>query len=194
MSSETPFQIIKLDLKNILLKPAKHVREVKLSDMKEFFGDVNEAEKMLSAGKDPVIYKYCEFEASDVFGDMVVGLTVIYPGKVGREYFMTRGHFHERDSGEIYYCLRGSGMLLMQSKDGKVVHAELTQGNLCHVAPGWGHRTINTGRGRFIFLFFYPAGSGHNYGIIKEKGFAKLVVAEKGKPQVIDNPKYVAQQ
>lgn len=193
MSFEIPFQLIKLDLKNFLLEPAKRVKEVKLSEMKEFFSDSKAVEDMLSAGRDPVIYKYCEFEASEEFGDMIVGLTVIYPGRVGKEYFMTRGHFHEKDSGEIYYCLRGSGMLLMQSKHGKVVHAEFTRGSLCHVAPGWGHRTINTWRGRLVFLFFYPSGSGHDYGIIKEKGFAKLVIAEGGRPQLVDNPKYVGQ-
>jgi hypothetical protein len=27
---------------------------------------------------------------------------------------------------------------------------------------------------------------------VKEKGFAKIVIEEKGKPKVVDNPKYVS--
>ena len=191
MASETPFQLIKLDLRKYMLKPAKRVREVKLSDMKEFFSDVEAAEKMLSAGKNPTIYRYYEYEASEESGNLTVGLTVIYPGKIGREYFMTRGHFHQKDTGEIYYCLYGSGIVLIQSKDGRTDYKELKPENLCYVPPGWGHRTINTGRKRFVFLFIYPSGSGHDYGVIKERGFTKLVIEEDGRPKIIDNPRYI---
>ena len=191
MASEIPFQRIRLNLRRYILEPAKRRREVKLSDMKEFFSDLKAAERILSSGKDPVIYQYCEYEASEEPDNLILGLTVIYPGKVGKEYFMTRGHFHEKDSGEIYYCIYGSGIILIQSKDGQTAYMELKPGDLCYVPPGWGHRTINTGRKRFVFLFVYPSGSGHDYGIIKEKGFAKLVIEEKGKWKVVDNPRYL---
>ena len=43
------------------------------------------------------------------------------PGKVGDEYFMTRGHIHKQaDRPEIYYGQKGSGLMLMESPEGEV--------------------------------------------------------------------------
>lgn len=105
---------------------------------------------------------------------------------------MTRGHFHLKPAAEFYYGIRGRGMLLIQSEDGRAEYVELRPGVIGYVPPGWGHRTINTGRGKFVFFFAYPSDAGHDYGIVKEKGFAKIVIEEKGKPKVVDNPKYVS--
>jgi len=191
MSSEHALREIKLDLRKYVMKPAKRSKVVKLSDMKEFFTDVEAAEKILAKGRDPTIYQYYEFIEEESPGYLTVGLTVLYPGKVGKEYFMTRGHFHEKDSAELYYGLYGEGILLMQSREGETDYVVLKPGTIGYVPPGWGHRTINTGRKRFVFLFAYLSDAGHDYGIVKEKGFAKIVVEEKGRPRVVDNPRYL---
>ena len=119
--------------------------------------------------------------------NIAIRLNLFTPVKIGKEYFMTRGHFHQKDTGEIYYCLYGSGIVLIQSKDGRTDYKELKPENLCYVPPGRGHRTINTGRKRFIFFFAYPSDAGHDYGIVKEKGFAKIVLEEKGKPRIVES-------
>ncbi|MEM2522631.1 MAG: glucose-6-phosphate isomerase, partial [Candidatus Bathyarchaeia archaeon] len=31
---------------------------------------------------------------------------------------------------------------------------------------------------------------GHDYETIKEKGFAKMVIEERGKPKIVDNPRF----
>jgi len=192
VSSESSSRAITLDLKNFVMTPATRKREVRLSELKDYFSDPEAADKILSSGRDPVVYEYYEYVVEESAGHLSLGLTIIYPGKVGKEYFMTRGHFHLKPAAEFYYGIRGRGMLLIQSEDGRVEYVELRPGVIGYVPPGWGHRTINTGRAMFVFFFAYPSDAGHDYGIVKEKGFAKIVIEEKGRPKVVDNPKYTS--
>jgi len=105
-------------------------------------------------------------------------------------YFMTKGHFHLRETAEIYFCLRGQGYLLTQNNRGEVHTIQMSPGVLGYIPPGQGHRTLNTGPEEFVFLAVYPADAGHNYRVIEEKGFARIMVEEKGHPQLKDNPGY----
>ncbi len=46
-------------------------------------------------------------------GDVAFGCSILNPGKIGEEYYFTKGHFHTIiDTGEIYYCLKGHGYIL----------------------------------------------------------------------------------
>ena len=85
---------------------------------------------------------------------------------------MTKGHFHLRETAEIYFCLSGQGYLLTQNNQGEVHTVQMNSGVLGYIPPGWGHRTLNTGPEEFVFLAVYPADAGHNYRVIEEKGFA----------------------
>ena len=135
-------------------------------------------EEMLNRGKNPLIYEYTEVENPQKEGHLNIGWTKIYPGKVGDEYYMTRGHFHKVEaSGEVYIGLRGEGIVLTQTRDGKCVHAEIAEGKIVYVPPGVAHRTVNTGDKPLIFLYIYPSYSGHDYGTIAELGFARVDVA-----------------
>ena len=45
-------------------------------------------------------------------GGLYFGITYLYPGKVGNEYMMTKGHYHANvDRAEFYWGLEGEGML-----------------------------------------------------------------------------------
>ena len=45
-------------------------------------------------------------------GGLFFGITRIMPGKVGNEYFMTKGHFHRNeDTAEFYWGVEGEGVL-----------------------------------------------------------------------------------
>jgi glucose-6-phosphate isomerase len=115
----------------------------------------------------------------------------MYPGKIGDEYYISSGHFHENAAAsEVYYCLAGEGILLVQDQDGRCEVVPMTSGTAAYIPPGWAHRTANTGDEAFAFLAVWPADAGHDYGTIKETGFAKLVVERDGKPRVIDNPRF----
>ncbi len=59
---------------------------------------------------------------------------------------MTRGHFHERrEQGEVYFGLRGAGLLLLQTEQGDTRLEKVFAGSI-HIIPGFtAHRLINTG-------------------------------------------------
>jgi glucose-6-phosphate isomerase len=120
------------------------------------------------------------------------GITLIHPGKVGDEYFMTKGHFHNvLETAEIYYCLKGEGMMVMETPEGEWSVEELHPGLVLYVPPRWAHRSVNTSQHDDLIMFFvYPANAGHDYGTIEQQGFRKLVIESDGRPQVIDNPRW----
>lgn len=124
-------------------------------------------------------------------GVLQFGTTILYPGKVGEEYFMTKGHFHTiLDTSEIYYGLSGHGMMLMETPEGQVDWKEIGPGEALYVPGRWAHRSINTGTEPLVMFFVYRGDAGHDYGTIEEKGYRKLVVERDGRPAVIDNPKW----
>lgn len=180
----------KIDLAKRAVEPYTKHNVVKLSSLKEYFSDQAEVERMIKRAGDIVVYEYFEnsFDTNDE--NLNFGLTVMYPGKVGREYFLTRGHFHEKRAAEIYVGLEGEGIILMQSKDGEVEWRPLRPNTVVYVPPGWGHRTINTGKQELTFFFAYPSDAGHDYEIVRKKGFAKLVIEENGVAVLVENPRY----
>jgi glucose-6-phosphate isomerase len=116
---------------------------------------------------------------------LVCCTTAIQPGLVEEEYFMTKGHFHEkREMGEVYLGLSGRGFLLM-FVDGRSAEVEIGPGTLAYVPPFWAHRTVNVGDDSFAFLAVYPADAGHDYATIEEKGFPRRVVRSSSGPVVV---------
>jgi glucose-6-phosphate isomerase len=53
---------------------------------------------------DAIVYEVTDYKPSLDAGDMILGVTRMLPGKVGREYFLTRGHIHANPNRpEMYY-------------------------------------------------------------------------------------------
>jgi len=95
---------------------------------------------------DPIIYEVYEISRPEVAGELRTGLSVVHPGSVGSEYFMTKGHFHAViDTAETYYCVKGHGVLLMENVQGDSAVEELLPGRAVYVAPGWAHRSMLRG-------------------------------------------------
>jgi glucose-6-phosphate isomerase len=168
---------------------AASVTQRHLKDLQGLFADP-EAEAALMA-ENPLIYQV--FEASgnpEVAGHLRYSTTVMRPGKVGDEYFMTKGHYHAQgDRGELYYGLGGEGYLLLQTPEGEIDAQRMTPGSAAYVPPYWGHRTINTGKAPFVFLAVYPADAGYDYKTIADEGFAAIIVERNGQPAIIPNPR-----
>ena len=118
-------------------------------------------------------------------GQLICCPTVIHPGTVGDEYFMTKGHFHSlRDTGEVYLGLGGSGYLLLMTEDGGQSAVPMERGTLAYVPPYWAHRTVNTGDEPFVFFAVYPGQAGHDYGTIETTGFPQRIVRTPAGPFV----------
>lgn len=166
------------------------VQTRRLADLRGLYAD-SAAEAAL-ASTDPVVYRVYEAtENPAVAGQLRYSTTVIYPGKVGDEYYFTKGHYHAiADRAELYYGLQGEGYLLLQLPDGTISAQHMTAGAAAFVPPYWGHRTINVGAENFVFLACYPADAGYDYATIADKGFAQIMVERDGKPTLIPNPRW----
>lgn len=161
--------------------------ERRLSQLKGCFADEGAYARALEEG-DPLVYTVSSIEPGSDPGDLHLGLGVLYPGKVGDEYFLTKGHFHERrEAAEFYIGLAGSGLMLLEDGETGLSRLEvLSAGRMVYV-PGYAaHRTINTGTEPLRYFGVYPADAGHDYGAIAERNFLKKVVEEAGEPVLRD--------
>jgi glucose-6-phosphate isomerase len=162
--------------------------ERRLSHMRGMYQDTAGTEAILTQ-EDPLICEYYTVDVPEEEGQLLHGLTVLHPGQVGDEYYMNKGHYHVvMNTAEIYLGLEGQGYMLMQTKEGDFQALEMERGTIAYVPPYRAHRTVNTGKGPFVFLAVWPGNSGHDYGTIEESGFSKLVVERDGRPVVIPKP------
>ena len=167
-----------------------HIRRT-LSSMRGQFFDQAAYAAML-AREDTLLYEVYEFLRPEVPGDLLSGISIVHPGKVGDEFYMTKGHFHTiLATGEVYYCLQGRGCMVMETPEGDWAVEELVPGRVLVVPPRWAHRSVNTGSAEDLATFYvFPADAGHDYGTIERQGFRKLVVEKDGQMAVIDNPRW----
>jgi glucose-6-phosphate isomerase len=165
----------------------------RLSSMRGQYHDQAAYDALVARG-DPLLYEVYETARPHEAGELLNGLSVVHPGKVGDEYYMTKGHFHSvLETAEVYFCLKGEGMMVMETPEGDWAVEELRPGRVLYVPPRWAHRSVNTSPTRDLVTFFvYPGHAGHDYASIEQQGFRKLVVEENGQPTVIDNPRWKA--
>jgi len=185
-----PFSI-HLDFRTGELTPHDRTNIRKLSDMKGMFLDT-EAERRILQKDNPIIYSFSEKILPEENGHLQLATTSIHPGKIGDEYFMTKGHYHRRpDTSEVYLGLEGKGCLLIQTVQGDFESIDIEPGVMAYIPPYWGHRMVNTGSIPFVFFAVYPGDAGHNYGDIERTGFVKILVEKDGKPLLlVDNPRW----
>lgn len=163
----------------------------KLSSMKGMYHDPKAYEAMLQ--DDPTVYSFYDMDVPKEASDLAFGTSICHPGKVGDEYFMTKGHYHEvLDTAEVYHCLQGHGMMMMETMQGEWSVKELVPGRVVYVPGGWAHRSINVGSKPFITFFVFRGDAGHDYATIEKNSFRKCLVEKNGEPTVIDNPRWQA--
>lgn len=162
----------------------------RLSQMKGMFYDQTAYEQMLEQD-DPLIYEFYELGCPERPGEIAFGSTILYPGTVGDEFFMTKGHFHtDLMTAEVYYTLSGKGCMLLENMKGDWRILEMKPGQAVYVPRGYAHRTVNTGDQPLIVLFAFDADAGHDYGTIETKGYRQLVVKGSDGVQIVPNPKW----
>lgn len=149
------------------------------------------AEAQLIKDENPLVYEFYELGAPETAGDLAFGASITYPGRVGNEYFMTKGHFHTiLETAETYYCISGQGYMLMENPEGDWNAQKLSPGMMVYVPPRYAHRSINTGDMPLVTIFCFRGDAGHDYGTIETKGYRKLIVDKDGRPEIVDNPKW----
>jgi glucose-6-phosphate isomerase len=164
----------------------------RLSDLRNCFADERAYETALQKGN-PIIYSVTSVEPAAGDGQLHYGIGMIMPGRVGDEYYLTKGHLHEwRPAAEVYVGLRGKGMLLLEDiNSGESRMLELVPNSAVYVPGFTVHRTVNVGAVPLVYLGVYPAAAGHDYRTIAEKNFRKVIVMRNDRPVLMEREEFV---
>lgn len=176
---------VRFDLRSGIFAPATKTVQRRVSDLRMMFQDQHAVEESVAAG-DHLVYeiRYHPFVTSK--SDMALGVTRIFPGKVGDEYHMTKGHIHERDDQpEIYYCVQGQGYILLDTLQGEFRAEPWEPGVITHIPPMWAHRVVNTGNDLLVFVASYHLSAGHDYSLVEKQGFSKIILERDGKAVLV---------
>jgi glucose-6-phosphate isomerase len=164
-----------------VLGGATSAYEKRLGDMAGVYRDDEAFRRVLDEkGPDHLVYRVEEHRNAGGPGALIIGTSRLQPGRYGDEFAVTRGHLHaQADRAELYYCLSGTGVMLLETLDGRSEALPLRPGGAVHVPGHWVHRSVNTGDEPFVTLFCYAADAGQDYELIRRAGgMASLVVAD----------------
>ena len=164
-----------------------------LSDLRGCFADTAAYETALAAGN-PLLYSVASVTPADGAGDLHCGIGLIMPGKIGTEFFMTKGHLHSwREAAEFYFGLSGDGMMLLEDEaTGESRLIPLRPHHAVYVPGHTAHRTINVGTTPLTYLGVYPAKAGHDYVAIARNNFRCVVVERDGQPVMLERKNFRA--
>jgi glucose-6-phosphate isomerase len=114
------------------------------------------------------------------------GSTVVEPGWVDSEYFMTHGHFHlKRDRTEYYGTVQGEGALILMDENRETRMEPMAPGSLHFIPPNTAHRVANTGSVPLRFVACWPSDAGHDYDSIRKLGFGARLLNVSGRPTLV---------
>jgi glucose-6-phosphate isomerase len=167
--------------------------EKRFDELDGLFADARAFAATVAARGAEIAYRVDEFRPSDRAGDVIFGTSTLYPGRIGDEFLMTRGHIHRiSDRPEIYLCQAGQGVMLMELEDGTIRAEAMRPNSVVYVAPHWIHRSVNVGRDPLVTLFCYPADAGQDYDIIAQAGGMRDLVVSDGADgwRLTPNPRY----
>ncbi len=157
----------------------------KLKDLKGIFLD---QQAYAAANPEELVYEvetYCPV-ADGTEGGLFFGITKLYSGMIGNEYYLTKGHFHQiRNRAEFYWCIEGEGALLMMNGAGETRAESMMPGSLHYIDADTAHRVANMGKIPLIFGAVWPADAGHDYDTIVKSGFSKRLVQINNEPALI---------
>ncbi|MBE2212844.1 MAG: cupin domain-containing protein [Opitutaceae bacterium] len=160
--------------------------ERRLADLRGCFADRGAFDAALALDN-PVVYRVGSVAPAEGEGDLHYGVGCVMPGRIGDEYFLTKGHLHAwRPAAEFYFGLAGEGMMLLEDEsDGASQMVPLRPGHAVYVPGRTAHRTVNTGLVPLTYLGVYPARAGHDYATIEHCNFRACVVERGGQPVLV---------
>lgn len=126
-----------------------------------------------SGGTDPVIYDLFSLPYGDSHAELMTVLTVLYGGRIGKERFHTKGHFHTQPDGPEYVIvLAGRGILERGQRDGTIEESIMAPDTHIMVPPGQAHRAVNVTDEPLLFVSLCSAAVGHDYASVATLGWA----------------------
>ena len=135
---------IDIDLAEGTMSKPDRVLVRKASDMRGYYQDEAALQRLIAQG-DPVHYEVFEKTIPEQYGQLLLCVSKLHPGRVGEECFMTKGHYHTvSGTAEVYLCIRGQGCMMMKTAAGQCVAEPMRRNRMVYVPPHWAHRSINT--------------------------------------------------
>lgn len=139
-----------------------------LSEMTRYFKDPG------ALSSDPMVYQILSWPEEGRETDLLITVTILYPGFMGEEHFHTKGHFHaEPDGPEFVWGYEGDGILELGDRTGSVTTTEVTKGTHVWVPPGTAHRMVNPTDKPVSYLSMSSAGVGHDYDSVVKLGWRR---------------------
>jgi glucose-6-phosphate isomerase len=177
---------VELSLTNYALKgdPIRYQTR-KLKDLTGIFQDQEAFNQM---DQEQLAYSVQSWQPVEegTSGGLFFGVSTIYPGKVGSEYFITKGHFHAKpERAEFYWGVEGNGMLILMDRERNTWAEEVYPGSLHYIGSEIAHRLANTGDENLIVGACWPSDAGHDYEEIAANGFSARLLDVDGKPKLI---------
>lgn len=166
--------------------------EKKLRDLEGLYADQAAFNERTEAQGNTVVYRVDEKRPAQNAGDLIFGTTWMRAGRIGDEFYMTRGHIHSRGNRpETYYGESGQGVMLLESPEGGTKVVKVAARVMVYVPPLWIHRSVNTGDTPLVMSFCYPSDSGQDYDIIaRSRGMASRVVVDGAGWKTTPNTSY----
>ena len=179
---------VALSLNTMEMKGEPVVHQVRLlKDIKGIFADQDALREM---DNETMVYSVQSWlpVIEGTPGGLFFGATTLMPGKVGQEYFMTKGHYHaQSDRSEFYWGVQGKGMLILMDRNGHTWAEEVYPGSLHYIGSEIAHRLANTGSENFIVGACWPSDAGHDYETIAGSGFSARLLEKEGKPILFES-------
>jgi glucose-6-phosphate isomerase len=153
--------------------------EKRWPDLRGVYRDAEAFDRRLAVDDGRPVYWVEHSRTEDGPGGLITGICVLEPGRVGDEYFMTRGHLHAiEDRSELYVCIAGRGVMLLETRTGDGQATEFRAGEGVYVPGHWIHRSVNVGAERLVMMFCYASDAGQDYEVIERAGGMRQLVVE----------------
>jgi glucose-6-phosphate isomerase len=179
--------MVRIDWASGLLQPSKEVRE-SVKTLGQLEGIFENAAAWKAMDPRTAVYRvqaWCPVQEGTE-GGLFWGTTVVEPGRVDSEYFMTHGHFHlKRGRTECYATVDGEGSLILMDETRKTWLEPMSPGSVHLVPPRTAHRVANTGSNALRFVACWPSDAGHDYESIRKQGFGARLVSIDGKATLV---------
>lgn len=163
--------------------------------------DMKNAKKMFDVKGDLIVYEVYHlwkslnkikrtYKKTGIMCDITfLNFGVFSPSNDG-ELFMTYGHLHEKPIGEVYTVLKNQCFfVLTDNKSKKTYIVQLKEGDSIFIHPKYLHRMVSFKKDCLV-IAFVPSKAGHNYNVVRKKGFPFHLFYKNKKLKIVKNKKY----
>ncbi|RLJ03574.1 MAG: hypothetical protein DRP11_00300 [Candidatus Aenigmatarchaeota archaeon] len=136
------------------IKDFEKVGKLKVKKVKDMLSNGKNIYRNIEGFEDEVNYELIDIPLSKSGLERhVISMTILHPGKVGKEFKMTTGHSHPGVE-EVYIFLEGEGEIILKKDNDKKIH-KIGEGDIASIPSGYWHRVVNTGEKKLIFISIF---------------------------------------